>query len=153
MRPHDVGPMTLTALAERPRDPVFGVAVPFACSFDDGRASVTTLNNKRVTQCALSRICGACGQSLGWPVAFVGSQDELDRLAFHFPAVHPGCGQAVLTECAAIEVGVLGQHVRPDVWVQAVTSGFEYVRPASREGDNRPTFRPNSLVSTRIFGA
>jgi hypothetical protein len=134
-------------LAELPRDPELGVAVPFACTQDDGSASVSSLIRKRVTQCALSRICGVCGQSLGAPVAFIGSRDEFDRLAFHFPPVHPDCGRAILAECADLKVGVLGQPSLPEQWVLATTSGFEHERPSSREGDNRPTFRPNSLIS------
>ena len=34
-----------------------------------------TLDRRRVVQCALSRVCGGCGRSLGRPIAFVGTED------------------------------------------------------------------------------
>lgn len=85
-----------TALTERPVDPSYGVPVPFACEYDDGRASVISLNRTRVTRCALSRICGMCGESLGRPVAFIGSVAEADRAEFHFPPLHVVCAEAAL---------------------------------------------------------
>lgn len=138
-----------TGLDERPRDPELGVPVPFACEYDDGRASVRLLNKKRVIQCALSRICGVCGGSLGQPVALLGSVEELDRLAFHFPAVHPECGETILQACAGATSGVLGQASVLSTWVLVTTGGFEHERPQGHDPDNRPTFRPNSVVETR----
>ncbi len=140
-----------TGLDERPRDPELGVPVPFACEYDDGRASVTLLNKKRVTQCALSRICGICGDSLGNPVGFVGSAEEFHRLAFHFPPVHPECGDAVVTACAGVGNGVLGHTGPVRNWVLVTTGGFEHERAQADAIDNRPTFRPNSIVDTTFF--
>ena len=47
--------------------------------------SLDDLVGKRVTQCALSRICGVCGEPLGRPIAFVGTPREVGRNAFHYP--------------------------------------------------------------------
>ena len=59
---------------------------PFAWEPDEqGRPA---LMGARVTQCALSRICGACAESLGRPIAFVGDADEVARNAFHAPPLH-----------------------------------------------------------------
>src|SRR5207253_138364 len=44
-----------------------------------------------VTQCALSRICGGCARSLGRPVAFLGTPEEVGRNAFHLPPMHVAC--------------------------------------------------------------
>ena len=49
-----------------------------------------------MTQCALSRICGVCGESLARPVAFLGSVEEADRNAFHFPPSHVECAETAL---------------------------------------------------------
>ncbi len=135
-----------TGLDERPRDPELGVAVPFACEYDDGRASVTLLNKKRVTQCALSRICGACGDALDLPVAFVGPHQELHRMAFHFPPVHVGCGEAVLASLHGVDTAVLGQDEPVERWVLVTTGGFEHERAQAQDIDRRPTFRPNSVI-------
>ncbi len=110
--------------------------VPFACGYDDRPVSLAPaleqLNPRRVTQCALSRICGSCGESLGRPVAFVGPAVEVGRNAFHFPPLHPECALDLLA--------------RAPEWEQVTTSGFEFVRPAKDELDRRPTFQPNSLI-------
>ena len=135
-----------TGLDERPRDPELGVAVPFACEYDDERASLSLLNKKRVTQCALSRICGICGDSLGRPVAFLGPRDELHRLAFHFPPVHLECGEAVLGSVRGAKSGVLGQRAPVERWVLVTTGGFEHERAQAQDLDRRPTFRPNSVI-------
>ena len=83
-----------------------------------------------VTQCALSRICGACGESLGRPIAFVGTPEEEGRNAFHLPPMHVSCAEAA----------------RTDDQVLVSTSGFEFVRPGRDDTDRRPTFQPNSLL-------
>ena len=46
------------------------VSAPFA--WEAGADGRRELVGARVTQCALSRICGACAESLGRPIAFVG---------------------------------------------------------------------------------
>jgi hypothetical protein len=146
----DAAPRTY---AELPRDPELGVTVPFACGTDDGYAaprgaapSVRTLDKRRVTQCALSRICGVCGSGLGRPIAFLGSQLEADRNAFHFPPSHLACVEALLEETRDLEVGVLGQEEPPTTWVILTTAAFEFVRPSSQDLDRRPTFQPNSIL-------
>jgi hypothetical protein len=135
-----------TGLDERPRDPELGAAVPFACEYDDGRASLTLLNKRRVTQCALSRICGVCGDALGRPVAFLGPHEELHRMAFHFPPVHVECGDAVLASVLGVEWGVLGQTAPVERWMLVTTGGFEHERAQAHDLDRRPTFRPNSVI-------
>lgn len=106
------------------------VSAPFAWETgDDGHR---TLVGKRVTQCALSRICGACAESLGRPVAFLGDDLEVARNAFHAPPLHDHCAHAL----AATQPG----------WRVVLTSGFEFVRPDREDEDRRPTFQPNSLL-------
>ena len=120
------------------------MTAPFAWRYDEytgGRrvapapvpVSLETLNRKRVVQCALSRICGSCGEGLGRPIAFVGSPREVGRNAFHFPPMHLSCAQRLAGE------------VRDAVVV--TTAGFEFVRPSREDDDDRPTFQPNSLLS------
>ena len=94
--------------------------------------SLDDLVGARVTQCALSRICGGCGRPLRRPIGFVGSAAEVGRNAFHAPPLHVECARSLLAE-------------RPD-WALVTTAGFEFVRPAREDEDRRPTFRPNSLL-------
>ena len=94
--------------------------------------SLDDLVGPRVTQCALSRICGGCGRPLGRPIALVGTPEEVDRLAFHAPPLHLACARDLLA----------GR----DDWMLVTTAGFEFVRPAREDADRRPTFQPNSLL-------
>lgn len=140
---------------ELPSDPELFVPVPFACGTDlgfgdrpEGAAlSARELDKRRVTQCALSRICGVCGAGLGRPLAFVGSQLELDRMAFHFPAAHLECAEALLAAYADVEEPVLGVDTPPRDWVVVTTASFEFVRANREDLDRRPTFQPNGLLS------
>ena len=129
---------------ELPLDPELGVPVPFAAGTEAG-ASVHELDRRRVTQCALSRICGVCGASLGRPLAFVGSRRELDRLAFHFPASHVDCVRSLLEAYADVTEPVLGLDSPPGLWVVVTTASFEFVRLGRDDVDRRPVFEPNGV--------
>ena len=106
-----------------------GVVIDAALfAWEDG-----VLSRARVTQCALSRVCGACAQSLGRPIAFVGTALESDRNAFHGPPLHTSCADAVR---AAVDPS----------WVVVHTAGFEFVRPSLDDVDRRVRFEPNSRL-------
>ncbi|MGI8535786.1 MAG: hypothetical protein ACR2K2_04650 [Mycobacteriales bacterium] len=137
------------AFDERPVDPKQGSPVPFACEYDDGRVDQGTLNRKRVIQCALSRICGMCGDSLTWPVAFVGSAAEADANAFTYPPLHVQCAERALDLFGGRGDGFLGRPVAPAEWAFVTTGGFELERPANRTGDQRLRFHPNSISDDR----
>ena len=136
-------------LADRPRSQEGGVPVPFACEDDEGGFDLRTVVKKRAIRCALSRVCGLCGISLGWPVAFLGSTHEADDSRFHFPPLHEPCAEAALDLYRPLGAGVLGIDAAPADWVLLTTSGFEIERPADRRGDLRVVFRPNSVVERR----
>lgn len=105
---------------------------PFAWggSLDDRLGEPVT---KRVTQCALSRICGVCGETLGRPIAFLGTPAEVGRNAFHYPPMHLACAHTLLGRVGEMEI--------------VTTAGFEFVRPSRDDEDRRPTFEPNSLLT------
>jgi hypothetical protein len=133
------------AYADLPVDETLGRPVPFACGTGDP-ASAVALDKRRVTQCALSRVCGVCGAGLGRPIAFLGSDEEAGRMAFHFPPSHLECAEALIAAYDGVHAPVLGQPRPVEQWVLATTSGFEFVRPGREDLDNRPTFQPNSLL-------
>jgi hypothetical protein len=119
--------------------------LPFASRGDLG------LDRRKVTQCALSRICGVCGESLARPVAFLGSALEADRNAFHFPPSHVRCAEAALAVWAGTRSAALGHPCSPEEWVLVTTSGFEYIRPSGESEDRRSVFSPNSVIETRAM--
>ena len=100
----------------------------------------------RVTQCALSRICGVCARTLDRPVVFLGSEEELARNAFHFPPTHRACAEHALRTWARQWPASLGHREPPRRWVLASTSGFEFLRPGRDQEDRRPAFAPNAGV-------
>jgi hypothetical protein len=89
---------------------------------------------RKVTQCALSRVCGGCGTPLGRPIAFVGTADEVARYEFHNPPLHATCADDV-------------RRTLEPTWEVVLTSGFEYVRPASDDRDPLARFVPNSVLA------
>jgi len=127
-----------------PTDPAYGVPVPFVCGYDDGRASYDLLNGARVTQCALSRICGVCGAGLDRPVAFVGPAREDARDAFHFPPLHVDCAHTLVAALRRLGVPLPGQEASAtdDDPVLATCAAFEFVRPTAADRDRRPVFTP-----------
>ncbi len=149
----------VVALQDLPPDPEFDVPVPFACTRefkDGGGGTIRRVVIKRVWQCALSRICGLCGETLSRPVAFLGTQLEVDRNAFHFPPMHHECAETAQQVYAGLPADALGIGAREalgdrgsephEPWVVVTTSGFEFVRPSSEQVDKRPVFEPNSLL-------
>ena len=133
-------------LADRPRSEEGGVPVPFVCQDEDGGFDIRAVRKRRAIQCALSRICGLCGISLGWPVAFLGSEQEAAGNALHFPPLHEDCAKAALWLYPPLGPGVLGIEGAPESWVLVTTGGFELERPADRHGDQRVVFHPNSRL-------
>ena len=88
-----------------------------------------------VVQCALARICGGCAMTLGRPVVFLGTSDEVARNAFHLPPMHLACAEELRRTPGA-----------DPSWQLVTTSGFEFVRPAHEDPDPEPRFEPNSLL-------
>ena len=92
------------------------------------------LAKRKVVQCALSRVCGWCGESLGRPIAFAGDPAEVAAGEFHLPPMH--------ATCAREAAGRMG----PDHRVVS-TGGFEFVRPTRDDPDPRVRCRPNSPIA------
>ena len=119
--------------------------IPFASMGDLG------LDRRKVAQCALSRICGVCGNSLERPVAFLGSAEEADANAFHFPPTHVACAETALELWGETATASLGYPSAPASWAVVTTAGFEYIRPTGESDDRRPVFAPNSVIDdTRL---
>jgi hypothetical protein len=136
-------------LADRPRTELGDVPVPFVCEAEDGTLDLATVHKRRVIRCALSRICGLCGISLGWPIAFLGSSAEVAANTLRFPPLHQECGEAALTVYAPLGAGVLGIDTAPAEWEMVTTGGFELERPAGRDGDQRVAFRLHAVLGRR----
>jgi hypothetical protein len=131
-----------TALAGRPK--AGGLPVPFACEDDDGTLDHSHVVKRRAIRCALSRICGICGETLTRPIAFFGSLAEWDAGLFVFPPTHHECAREALDLFVPIGGRHLGQAEPPLQWALVTTGGFDLVRPTRRGGIVQ--FRPNSVI-------
>jgi hypothetical protein len=86
-------------------------------------------------------------------VAFLGSPEEAEGNAFHFPPTHVECAETALALWGATYAAALGYPSPPAAWAVVTTSGFEYVRPTGETEDRRAVFAPNSVIDSRSFGA
>lgn len=136
------------ALDARPKSG--GLPVPFACEDDDGALDHSVVVRRRAIRCALSRICGICGESLSRPIAFVGPVAESDAGLFTFPPAHVVCARDALNLFVPIGGRHLGQAEPPLVWTLVTTGGFDLIRPSRRGGVVQ--FRPNSVIETVVIG-
>ncbi len=125
-------------LRNRPFDKDHGWPVPFVHERDDGTYDLDHLNGKRVTQCALSRVCAMCAQTLDFPLAFLSDQQAADERLYTYPPMHASCADAAVRLYPPTPASAAGR--KADAWVMLLTGSFQVERP-SRRGD--PTlFRP-----------
>jgi hypothetical protein len=136
-----------TALDGRPQ--AGGLPVPFACEDDDGALDHSRVVKRRAIRCALSRICGICGETLSRPITFLGSEDEHEAGLFRFPPTHLECARAALDLFVPIGGRHLGQAEPPLRWTLVTTGGFDLVRPGRRGGVVQ--FRPNSVIEVTVL--
>ena len=129
-------------LASRRSDPVRGLPVPFANEDDAGNVDHSRVVKKRAIRCALSRICGVCGTPLTWPIAFIGTPDEVADGLFTYPPLHPECAADAVSTLGGAGRGVLGRAAAVAQWKTVMTGGFDLVRPTVRGAP--VLFSPNS---------
>lgn len=137
----------MTVLDGRPTSG--GLPVPFACEDDAGRLDHAAVVKRRAIRCALSRICGICGETLTRPIAFLGPEAEALDGSFTFPPTHLTCADEALDLFVPIGGKHLGQAEAPLRWALVTTGGFDLVRPSRRGGIVR--FRPNSVIDTTLI--
>ena len=109
----------------------------------DGAEGVVTLteawrvrDRRWVTQCALSRICGGCAMSLGRPVVFLGTPDEVGPQRVPPAADAPGCAEELRGMPDADPAWQLVRDRR----------GSSSCGPDRDDLDQAPRFEPNSLL-------
>jgi hypothetical protein len=89
------------AIRVLPRDER-GLPIPYATLRVDGRPDFRTLDLERVERCIQDRLCGVCGRTLDYWIAFIGGPAcERNRL-FRDPAMHPQCADYAARACPFI---------------------------------------------------
>ncbi len=88
----------------------------------------TSVNRKRALHAGQARLCGLCGTSLGYWIAFVGGPNALRFRDFSDPPAHPACALAALGLCPhmALAHARRARHSHPDT---RVPIGFDDSKP------------------------
>lgn len=137
---------TADRVADLPQDLATALPLPFVCQDEEGRGTLRTLVTDRVTQCALSRICALCGDSLDAPpLVFLGTRAEQEVNAYALPPMHAGCAEHAHATYPGVDAPVLG-HEPGEEWVLVRSGGFDLERPRDRTEGTRPTFVPNAVL-------
>jgi hypothetical protein len=166
------------ALAERPVDAEYGLPVPFVYEFEpdqgtERRFDFGAINRRRSIQCALSRLCGMCGTSLQYDIAFLGGPKAAESHAYTDPPMHVPCAEAALRLCPhlarhatprnaeeseprrRLRPGVTTADLfagdRPSEWVLLITHNFEIERATGEGGGLVLVFHPGPTDIERRF--
>jgi len=170
------------ALADRPLDAESGLPVPFEYEFDDDAGGryhdFGAINRRRSIQCALSRLCGMCGLSLEYDIAFLGGPKALENRSYTDPPMHVTCAEAALQLCPhlarhteprdntarygsdaegrrRLRPGVTTADLfagdRPSEWVLLITHNFEIERATAEGGGLVLVFHPGPSADERRF--
>lgn len=162
-------------LAARPLDDEYGLPIPFVNSFDDGSHDFGAINRRKSIQCALSRLCGMCGTSLEYDIAFLGGPKAAESRSYTDPPMHVDCAEAALDLCPHLarhttppsqrhEEGDGRRRLRPGVttadmfagdrpaeWVLHITHNFEIERANAEDGGLVLVFHPGPPETQRRF--
>jgi hypothetical protein len=163
-------------LADRPFDEEYGLPIPFVNEFDDGSHDFGAINRRRSIQCALSRLCGMCGTSLEYDIAFLGGPKAAESRSFTDPPMHVGCAEAALRLCPhlarhatapsdrsggeaegrrrlrpGVTTADLFSGDRPAEWVLYLTHNFEIERATAEGGGLVLVFHPGAPFGERRF--
>ena len=169
-------------LADRPVDEEYGLPVPFVYEFEadqlDGRRyhsrfDFGAVNRRRSIQCALNRICGMCGTSLEFDIAFLGGPKAAENHSYTDPPMHVACAEAALQLCPhlarhttprsaeesegrrRLRPGVTTADLfaadRPSEWVMLITHNFEIERATAEGGGLVLVFHPGPPETERRF--
>jgi hypothetical protein len=164
------------ALAERPLDEEHGLPIPFVYEYDDGSHDFGVINRRRSIQCALSRLCGMCGTSLEYDIAFLGGPKAAESRSFTDPPMHVACAEVAIELCPQLhrhnttradrdaEDGEPRRRLRPGVttadlftadrpseWVLYLTHNFEIERATAEGGGLVLVFHPGVAFAERRF--
>lgn len=131
--PAGPSPYIPPAVAALPHDPRTGLPVPYASAkLANGRPDFSTVEHLRAKRCALERLCGVCGLTIGYWLAFLGTTRTVALATFHDPPMHVACARASLALCPHVARGhrvlALADGQRRDVtgWGLWITRSYQW---------------------------
>jgi hypothetical protein len=96
-------------VAKRPRD---SRGYPYL--FMLGEEQFRGILPARMAACIRGKLCGICGQPLGYWIAFCGGPQSCENRAFTDPPFHPECAEYAYQVCPYILTGSYDRSTRPD---------------------------------------
>jgi hypothetical protein len=142
--------------------------IPYSTArWPDGRGRFSVNDVARKLECGQRRLCGICGRSLGWWVAFL-AQDHgvlTSRTLFTDAPVHEECAEASLTLCPYIREPRVPRRphsgaivpcghdpAQPKTgWLMYITRAYEIVPQPARGGRQAWAFLPGPAKRVRRF--
>jgi hypothetical protein len=87
-------------LATRPIDPKRRLPVPYVQLLNaDGTADFAAVHGDKALAAALARLCGLCGQDIGYWVAFISGERSVEQEVFLDPPMCVPCAEDALRLC------------------------------------------------------
>jgi hypothetical protein len=156
------------ALARRPVDERRGIPIPYVNETGDGTANFAAIQASKVLTCARERLCGTCGEPLGWWIAFLGGPISAQQRAYLDPGMHPDCAHSSLSLCPHISIRHhtrapehrVGADVitpdtmvedKPDQWVMGICRDYEARVIAARTPQSHVLFLPKPFKRIRVW--
>lgn len=87
-----------------PVDEKRGLPIPLMNQAPDGTHSFVAINFKTVMRILEEKLCGICGEKLGFASAFVSGPLSFQNRAYSDPPFHPDCARFAMTVCPHIVI-------------------------------------------------
>lgn len=155
-------------LAARPHDHRRGIPIPYVNETADGHADFAAIQSGKVLRCARERLCGACGEPLGWWAAFLGGPQSAAQRAYLDPPGHPECTEAALRLCphiarrehrrapdhrlaADVITPDLMTETKPERWVMGICRDYDVMVVAPGTSQSHVLFLAKPFKSIRSW--
>lgn len=120
-----------------------GLPIPYANESASGAEDFAVIQGDKLLTIIKHRLCGVCGQPLGYWIAFLGGPRCVTSRAYADPPMHEDCAEASTRLCPHIakwptsrsqKVAQRGDvftpagfsEAKPSEWVMYITRGFGY---------------------------
>lgn len=76
-----------------------GYPIPYFVAWVDGRPDLKLLDQAKQIRCAKFRLCGICGQPVGYWIAFIGGPLTVANRVCTDPGMHEECARYAIAVC------------------------------------------------------
>jgi hypothetical protein len=132
--------------------------------YTDGRADFTTLDSDVTMRCGRERLCGLCGESLTYWIAFIGGPRSADTRTYSDPPMHVECAEDAFTLCPHLRRPLVARREsdggsvpagwsedKPETWVMGITRDYSVKLVPLQGGGVGPLFIAKPWKRTRTW--